>query len=101
MKQGPSLAETLHHLTSNGYQIADPHIPTHASESIHSDDWRLDSMYQVQKEQELPSKALVIAVSSSRRHLKLVFVEDMIPKHDFSPMGLLRRLFPLKTTRHQ
>jgi hypothetical protein len=99
MKQGPTLAETLQHLTSNGYQLADPHVPTHASESIQSDDWRLDSMYQVHKEPDIPAKALVIAVSSSRRHLKLVFVEEMLPKNDFTPMGLLRRLFPLRN-RH-
>jgi hypothetical protein len=94
MKKSPFLAETLQTLLSKGYQLADTLLPSFSSESIQSDDWRLDSMYKVVQEPDLPLRTLVIAVSSDRRHLKLVFVEPVVSKHDFSPMHLLRQLFP-------
>lgn len=89
-----SLSETLQNLTSKGYQIADNTIAPH--ESIQSGDWRLDSVEQIHQTDKRGSRALVIAVSSASRHLKLVFVEVLLPKVQFDPMTLLRRLFPGK-----
>ncbi|MBX2890155.1 MAG: hypothetical protein KF734_04460 [Saprospiraceae bacterium] len=89
MKHHKSLSETIQNLTSKGYQLADTHIDT----SIHSEDWRLDS---VEKIHHNKGNALVIAVSSVQRCLKLVFVEVIFSPRDFSPMTLLRRLFPMR-----
>ncbi len=93
-KHRKSLPETLKNLFSNGYRLADNHIADLPDESIQSDDWRLDSVNRVLQEQ---GGAIVIAVSSVRRCMKLVFVEVLLPQHDFSPIQLLRRLFPMRS----
>ena len=90
-----SLSETLQNLTSKGYQLADKTLAP--DESIQSGDWRLDSVEQVRQDDKRGTRALVIAVSSASRHLKLVFVEVLLPKVQFNPMTLLRRLFPGKS----
>lgn len=95
MKKSTSISEALQHLISNGYQLAESQMSSLPEEAILSDDWRLDSVHQIPPGQESRAKTLVIAVSSVRRHLKLVFVENLLPKSDFSPMTILRRLFPL------
>lgn len=89
MKHRKSLSETLQSLTSKGYRLADAQIEA----SIQSNDWRLDSVEQVMQEH---GKTLVIAVSSASRKMKLVFVEVLTSVGDFSPMTLLRRLFPMQ-----
>jgi len=89
MKHRKSLSETLQNLTSKGYRLADVQI----DESLQSNDWRLDSVEQVSQEQ---GKTLVIAVSSASRKMKLVFVEVLSSISDFSPLTLLRRLFPMQ-----
>jgi len=88
MKYRNSLSEALQNLVSKGYSLADAQL----EESFQSNDWRLDSVEQVSQEQ---GKTLVIAVSSASRKMKLVFVEALTSITDFSPMTLLRRLFPM------
>lgn len=92
-KHRKSLSETLKKLISSGYRLADAQIAALPDESLHSDDWRLDAVEQIRQGQE---KALVIAVSSVRRCMKLIFVEVLLPQNDFSLMTLLRRLFPMR-----
>lgn len=92
-KHRKSLSETLKNLMSSGYHLADAHIAALPDESLQSDDWRLDSVEQIRQEQ---GKALVIAVSSVSRRMKLIFVEVLFPQSDFSLMTLLRRLFPMR-----
>lgn len=90
MQQKQSVTEVLQSLEAKGYHLADT-LAQQPEESIQSNDWRLDS---VQKAQDEDRSALLIAVSSASRRLKLVFVESVFSKSDFSPMGLLRKLFP-------
>ncbi len=90
MKQRTSLSETLQNLTSKGYCLAEAALP---DESLQSDDWRLDAVERIRQEQ---GSAIVIAGSSVQRCMTLVFVEMLSPKTDFSPMTLLRRLFPMQ-----
>jgi hypothetical protein len=92
MPQKQSFSEAIQSLEAKGYHLADT-LSTQPDESIQSNDWRLDS---VQKVQEDGRNALVIAVSSASRRLKLVFVESTFSMSDFSPMTLLRKLFPKK-----
>lgn len=92
-KQSKSLSETLKNLISSGYCLADDQIAALPDEHLQSDDWRLDSVEQILQEQ---GKALVIAVSSVRRCMKLIFVEVLLPQGEFSLMNLLRRLFPMR-----
>jgi len=98
MIKSTSLPDALQNLTAKGYHLADSQILGMPDQSIQSNDWRLDSVQQIRREQNTGSSALVIAVSSVHRHMKLVFVEAMQQKSDFSPMNLLRKLFP---TFHQ
>ncbi len=93
MKQRNSLSETLQNLETLGYRLADDQMAEFPEESLQSNDWRLDSVEQVLQEQ---GKMLVIAVSSASRHMKLVFVEILTSLADFSPIVLLRRLFPMQ-----
>ena len=93
MPQSQSVAEALQTLEAKGYHLADT-ISPQPDESIQSNDWRLDS---VQKVQDEGRNALLIAVSSASRRLKLVFVESTFSASDFSPMTLLRKLFPKKS----
>ena len=88
-KHRKSLSEALKNLISSGYRLAD----TQLDESIQSDDWRLDSVEKIRQEQ---GNALVIAVSSVQRCMKLIFVESLVPQSNFSLMNLLRRLFPMR-----
>ncbi len=91
-----TLPEILQTMASKGYQFADAQFAAMPPESVHSDDWRLDSLQQIYQDIKNQVKALVIAVSSEKRHMKLVFVEITSPQSDFSPINLLRRLFPLQ-----
>lgn len=92
-KHRKSLSDTLKNLMSSGYRLADAQIAALPDESLQSHDWRLDSVEQIRQEH---GKALVIAVSSVQRCMKLIFVEVLMPHSDFSPMTLLRRLFPMR-----
>lgn len=74
--------------------MADAKIAAMPSESIQSEDWKLDVARQVRHEQYPNHKVLVIAVSSRRRDMKLLFVEVVFPGVEFSPLQLLKRLFP-------
>lgn len=96
VNQQASLPEILQNMTLKGYQFADAQFAALPPESIYSDDWRLDSIQQIYQDFKKQVKALVIAVSSEKRHMKLVFVEISSPQSDFSPIQLLRRLFPLQ-----
>jgi hypothetical protein len=93
-----SLPEILQNMALKGYQIADAQFAAMPPESIQSDDWRLDSIQQIYQDLKKQVKALVIAVSSEKRHMKLVFVEITSPQLNFSPINLLRRLFPLQAS---
>jgi hypothetical protein len=90
MQQNQSVTETLQSLEAKGYHLADS-LLEQPDASIESNDWRLDSVHKVNEEGK---KSLLIAVSSASRRLKLVFVETMFSLTDFSPMTLLRKLFP-------
>lgn len=90
MQQNQSVTEALQTLEANGYHLADT-FAEQPEESIQSNDWRLDSVQKVHDEDR---SALLIAVSSTSRRLKLVFVESVLSMTDFSPMNLLRKLFP-------
>jgi hypothetical protein len=94
MMNRKSLSETLQKLMSKGYRFADAQIAALPDESLQSPDWRLDAVEKIKQEQ---GSALVIAVSSVSRHMKLIFVEVLLPKSDFSLMTLLRRLFPTQS----
>lgn len=96
MPQLQPLSDILNQLASNGYSLADAVLASLPDDAIHSNDWRLDSVQRVANEIGIGSAALVIAVSSVERCLKLVFVEALRPAADFSPMTLLRRLFPMR-----
>jgi hypothetical protein len=87
-----SLPETLRDLKAKGYHIADTELDHMPPDAIQSDDWRVDEVRH-HKNSSQQESAVVIAVSSSRRNLKLVFVEMIKSKLDFSPLKLLRRLF--------
>ena len=72
-----TLPETLRGLEAKGYHIADTETETMPPEAIQSDDWRVDEVLHHKDENEKAS-AVVIAVSSSRKKLKLDFVEMII-----------------------
>ncbi|MCB0527005.1 MAG: hypothetical protein R2791_14570 [Saprospiraceae bacterium] len=93
MKHHNSLSEILQNLNEQGYLLAEEQLANFPEENLRSDDWRLDSVEEVLQES---GKALVIAVSSASRHLKLIFVEALSSLSDFSPITLLRRLFPMR-----
>ncbi len=90
MQQQQSVSEALQTLEAKGYHLADT-FTEQPDGSQQSNDWRLDSVHKVQEEGR---NALLIAVSSASRRLKLVFVESTFSKADFSPVTLLRKLFP-------
>ncbi len=90
MQQNQSVSEALQTLEAQGYHPADA-LEEQPEASIQSNDWRLDSVHKVQEEGK---SSLLIAVSSAKRRLKLVFVESTFTMSDFSPMTLLRKLFP-------
>ena len=86
------LTSALESLAAQGYRIADEgKFFEQPEESIKSADWRLDSL---QPADEDGRNAMVIAVSSASRHLKIVFVEYVLSMTDFWPTDLLQKLFP-------
>ncbi|HAD10894.1 MAG TPA: hypothetical protein DCF33_00500 [Saprospirales bacterium] len=93
MQQSQSVSEALRNLEAKGYHLADSHTDQ-PEEGSQPNDWRLDS---VQKVHEEGKNALLIAVSSASRRLKLVFLESTFSPSDFSPLTLLRKLFPNKS----
>lgn len=94
MTHHASLSETLLNLTTKGYRIADLEHLTVPEEAIQSHDWRLDALHHVKTGPGVEPLALVIAVSSAHKHMKLAFVRELLTKQDFSPLTLLKRLFP-------
>lgn len=97
-KHRKSLSETLKKLMSRGYSLADAQVAAMPDESLQSDDWRLDAVEKIKQGQ---GQALVIAVSSVQRCMKLIFVEVLLPQSDFSLMTLVRRLFPMRQRSEQ
>lgn len=91
-----SLPDAIQHLQKKGYRLADSNVASMSDDAIQSEDWRLDSVHQIKQNPSSQMKALVIAVSSMRKQMKLVFVEVLMPKSDFTPLTLLKRLFPRK-----
>ncbi len=96
MKQSKTpvaLSSALEQLAAEGYHIADEHKffeqPEASTGSM--EDWKLDL---VQPTKEDGQNAVVIAVSSASRRLKVVFVEYFLSKSDFWPTNLLKKLFP-------
>lgn len=82
----------LEQLAAQGYHIADErNFFEQPEESIQSTDWRLDSLQPANEEGR---NAMIIAVSSASRHLKVVFVEYVLSITDFWPTDLLQKLFP-------
>lgn len=94
MQQPLSVSEALQTLEANGYHLADT-ITDQPDQSMGMNDWRLDSVHKVK---EADRNALLIAVSSASRRVKLVFVESTFSMSDFSPMNLLRKLFPKRNS---
>ena len=94
MTYSSSLSETLQNLAVKGYRITDLEHLAIPEDAIQSHDWRLDAMHHVKTESSRGPQTLVIAVSSAHKHLKLAFVRELLSKQDFSPLTLLRRLFP-------
>ncbi|MEI6410528.1 MAG: hypothetical protein WCR52_14155 [Bacteroidota bacterium] len=99
MIEQKSLPEVIYQLSAKGYQLADVQFPSTPPDSIQSDDWKLDEVRQIKPAPNNTGKVLVIAVSSTKRRMKLVFVEVITAKQDFSPIHLLRRLFPLQVRK--
>lgn len=92
IKRPVPLSSTLEQLAAQGYHIADEtKFFEQPLESIQSTDWRLDL---VQPASEEGRNAMVIAVSSASRRLKVVFVEYVLSITDFWPTDLLQKLFP-------
>jgi hypothetical protein len=94
MTNHPSLSETLFNLSTKGYHITDLEQMTLPEDAIQSNDWRLDALHHVKIEKGKGPLAVVIAVSSAHKHMKLAFVRELLTKQDFSPLTLLKRLFP-------
>ena len=94
MPASTSLADALQQLSARGYQLADAQIAALPNESLQASDWRLDTVHRVVSDTDSQHKVLVIAVSSQQRKLKLIFVEVLLPDTEFSPLVLMRRLFP-------
>ncbi|MBL7780445.1 MAG: hypothetical protein JNM22_04440 [Saprospiraceae bacterium] len=94
-----SLSETLQNLAGNGYRITDLDHMTMPEDAIQSHDWRLDALHHVRTENQQAPHTLVIAVSSAHKHLKLAFVRELLSRQDFSPLTLLKRLFPSQKRR--
>ena len=92
IKKAVPLSSALEELAAQGYHIADENkFFAQPAESIESTDWRLDL---VQPANEEGRNAMVIAVSSASRRLKVVFVEHVLSITDFWPTDLLQKLFP-------
>lgn len=86
------LSSTLETLAAQGYHIVDEHkFFEEPAENVQSPDWRLD---MVQPANEAGRSSMVIALSSTSRRLKVVFVEQVLSITDFWPTDLLQKLFP-------
>lgn len=94
MTHDASLSETLLTLATKGYRITDLEHLNLPEEAIQSHDWRLDALHHVKKGPGQEPPTVVIAVSSANKHLKIAFVRELLTKQDFSPLLLLKRLFP-------
>jgi hypothetical protein len=91
-KKTVPLNSALEELAAQGYHIADEStFFGQPDESIKSVDWRLDL---VQPASSDGRNAMVIAVSSANKRLKVVFVEYVLSITDFWPTDLLQKLFP-------
>ena len=91
-KKPVPLHTTLEQLAAQGYHIADEStFFDQPAESIQSTDWRLDLLQPAKEEGR---SAMVIAVSSAQKSLKVVFVEYVLSMADFWPTELLQKLFP-------
>jgi hypothetical protein len=90
-----SVTDSLQQLISKGYQLAELNDIVRNEENL-PNDWRLDSVKHVRHEQNANLLSIIIAVSSGSRDTKLIFVESAAQnrKIDFSPMSVMRRLFP-------
>ncbi len=93
MQKSQSVSESLQTLQAKGYHLAETFADQPEGPS-QPHDWRLDS---VQKVQEEDGYALLVAVSSACRSRKLVFIESAPSNASFSPVTLLRKLFPKQT----
>jgi hypothetical protein len=89
-----TLSGTLQYLLNNGYQLADAGIAAMPPEAIQSDDWKLDKVHRFKAESQQAGQVLLIAVSSNLRNMRLLFVEVVTSPGEFSPINLVRRLFP-------
>jgi hypothetical protein len=92
-KKPVALSSALEQLAAEGYHIADKHdfFEKPEASSAAAEDWKLDL---VQPAKEDGRNAMVIAVSSASRRIKLVFVEYFLSMSDFWPTDLLQKLFP-------
>ncbi|MEZ4925339.1 MAG: hypothetical protein R3A50_03615 [Saprospiraceae bacterium] len=91
-KKSISLQYALENLIAQGYQITDQtNFFQQPDSRVKSYDWRLDMVQPVQTGGQ---SALVIAVSSAHKSLKVAFVEYVLTITDFWPTDLLQKLFP-------
>jgi hypothetical protein len=96
-----SLAEALQCFFTKGYRLADAKFAEMPHEQIQSDDWKLDTVQRFKPDQRKAGQVLLIAVSSTQKGMRLVFVEVVAAPGEFTPMHLVRRLFPTSTRHHQ
>ncbi len=96
MSKNAQLNDILNQFYAQGYQFADSGIAAMSNEAIQSNDWRLDQIRQVYNERHRDSPVMVMAVSSAAKGMRLLFVEVLYPGTEFSPLQLLKRLFPLR-----
>lgn len=90
-----SLPEVLQQFHEKGYHLAEQYLSLHSEDSIRSTDWRLDTVKQIQDDTHWGTRMMVVAVSSLQRSIKLVFVQPVKSQKDVSPLGILKRLFPI------
>lgn len=93
MQKYSSVTTALQSLEAKGYHLAD--TLAEPDDAIRSHDWRLDSVDKIREEGK---NSILIAVSSTNRRLKLVFVEYGFSSGEFSPVNLLRKLFPRRNS---
>lgn len=96
MLKNTPLIDILFQFQEKGYRLADSEVAAMTDDDIQSNDWRLDKVIQVRNLQHIDTPVVVMAVSSAGRNMKLLFVEVLYPGTEFTPIQLLRRLFPTK-----
>ncbi|MDX2135075.1 MAG: hypothetical protein SFV52_09820 [Saprospiraceae bacterium] len=96
MSKNAQLKDILNQFYAQGYRLADSSVAAMSNEAIQSNDWRLDQVQQVRNEHHRDSPAMVMAVSSATKGMRLLFVEVLYPGTEFSPVQLLKRLFPVR-----